>query len=219
MPRMKLTRQHLDALKVDRRTEYYDSMVRDLELRVEADPSMVRTWFVRYSPDGSERRVRFKLGRYPDIPITIARERAQRIIAEAHGGKDHSAQRKDDRAAHSVRELGALYVDKHAKRFKRTWRQDELMLVADVYPFIGEHKANKVVAPRSARSHRPQARCRQAVRRPEPEGAALQALQLGGRAGPSGNLSRRRREGARRARQARPRPFPRRSAQIVECAS
>ena len=46
---------------------------------------------------------------------------------------------------HSVRELGALYVDKHAKRFKRTWRQDELMLVADVYPFIGEHKANKVV--------------------------------------------------------------------------
>ena len=50
-------------------------------------------------------------GPFPDIPITIARERAQRIIAEAHGGKDHSAQRKDDRAAHSVRELGALYVD------------------------------------------------------------------------------------------------------------
>ena len=99
MPRIKLTRQHLDALKVDRRTEYYDSVVRDLELRVEADPSTVRTWFVRYSPDGSKRRVRFKLGRYPDIPITIARERAQRIIAEAHGGKDHSTQRKDDRAA------------------------------------------------------------------------------------------------------------------------
>ena len=144
MPRMKLSKALLDDMEVDTRTEIYNSVVRDLELRVEPTPSTVRTWFVRYTlGDGGERK-RFKLGRYPDIPVTIAREMAKKVAADALNGKDPSGQRKEDRNALTVRDLGELFIERYSRRFKRTWREDQAMLVRDIYPLIGTKKASKV---------------------------------------------------------------------------
>jgi hypothetical protein len=44
----------------------------------------------------------------------------------------------------TVAELGALYVDKHAKPNKRSWAEDERLLKVEVYPAIGRMKAQAV---------------------------------------------------------------------------
>ena len=89
-------------------------------------------------------RPRYKLGRYPDIPVSIAREKAKAFAGGAVDGKDVAGERKADRAALTVKQLGALYMEKHAKPNKRTWKADETLLEAEVYPAIGDKKANKI---------------------------------------------------------------------------
>ena len=89
-------------------------------------------------------RPRYKLGRYPDIPVSIAREKAKAVAGGAVDGKDVAGERKADRAALTVKQLGALYMEKHAKPNKRTWKADETLLEAEVYPAIGDKKANKI---------------------------------------------------------------------------
>ncbi|UGY08656.1 tyrosine-type recombinase/integrase [Phyllobacterium pellucidum] len=144
MPRLKMTKEWADAVTVDSRTEFYDTVVRDLELRVEPAPRNTKTWYCRYDLKDSSKRPRYKLGRYPDIPVSIAREKAKAVGGGAVEGKDVAADRKADRAALTVKQLGALYIEKHAKPHKKTWRGDETLLESEVYPAIGDHKINKV---------------------------------------------------------------------------
>ena len=48
MPRLKMTKDWADNITVDARTEFYDTIVRDLEMRVEPQPRNTKTWYVRY---------------------------------------------------------------------------------------------------------------------------------------------------------------------------
>ncbi|MRG55285.1 tyrosine-type recombinase/integrase [Phyllobacterium sp. SYP-B3895] len=144
MPRLKMTKEWADAIVVDTRTEFYDTIVRDLEMRVEPQPRNTKTWYVRYGLEGAKKRPRYKLGRYPDIPVSIAREKAKAIAGGAVEGKDVAGERRADRAALTVKQLGALYIEKHAKPHKKTWKGDETLLESEVYPVIGNHKINKV---------------------------------------------------------------------------
>ena len=142
MPRKRLTDAFCKSIAVDERTDYQDEMVRGLSLRV--SPNGTKTWnviFVRES-DGSKQRV--KLGRYPATSLEKARTAALKMVTAVAEGDDPSEEKRARRDAMTVETLGGLYIEKYAKRNKRTWAEDERLLKVEVYPAIGRMRAISV---------------------------------------------------------------------------
>ena len=147
MPRLKMTKAWANSVTVAQRTDFDDELVRNLSLRVSpADDSKSprRTWNVRYFRDSDGGRQRVKIGAYPALSVEKAREKALKLAVAVIDGNDPAAAKKTRSEAITVAELGALYVDKHARPNKRTWAEDERLLKVEVYPAIGRMKATAV---------------------------------------------------------------------------
>lgn len=142
MPRKKLTDLFVKTLEVTDRTEYQDEGVQGLVLRVSANGS--KTWTVRYvrQSDGAKQRV--TLGRYPAVSLDKARTSALKLMAKVADGDDPAGSKRAAKAAMTVAELAARYIEKHAKPHKRTWQADAGILSRDVLPVIGRMKADAV---------------------------------------------------------------------------
>ncbi|WP_421850622.1 tyrosine-type recombinase/integrase [Oricola sp.] len=139
MPRKNLTTRFVETVKVDVRTDFWDDIVRGLVLRV--SPSGVKSWtavYVRES-DGAKRRL--TIGQFPAIKLEKARAKALKVMSSVSEGEDPAGEKRARREAMKVRELGQLYLEKYAKRRKRTWEEDQRILEKDVYPLIGGHRA------------------------------------------------------------------------------
>ncbi|PIO46758.1 tyrosine-type recombinase/integrase [Phyllobacterium zundukense] len=137
--RKNLTARFVETVKVDVRTDYWDDVVRGLVLRV--SPTGVKSWTVVYhrESDGAKRRV--TIGKFPAIDLAKARAKALGAVTAVSDGEDPAGKKRARRDSMTVRELGALYVEKYAKRNKRTWAEDERLLKVEVYPEIGDMKA------------------------------------------------------------------------------
>src|SRR5262249_31804693 len=74
---------------------------------------------------------RLTLGPYPRLSVADARRLAKEALHDAVTGHDPAARKKAERAAETFGELAALYMEKHAKPNKRSWREDERTLNHD----------------------------------------------------------------------------------------
>ena len=101
-----------------------------------------KTWFLMYRHCG--RRRRLTLGRSNILTAAAARKLAQRKLAEVATGKDPGAERRAAREAESFAELAALYMEKHARPNKRSWREDQKMLDNDLLPVWRHRKAAEI---------------------------------------------------------------------------
>lgn len=139
MPRKNLTARFVESVQVETRTDFWDDGVRGLVLRV--SPTGVKSWTVVYTreSDGSKQRV--TLGKFPAIDLEKARGKALKVLGAIVDGKDPASDKRARREAMTVEELGKLYVEKYAKRNKKTWAEDERLLKVEVYPEIGDMKA------------------------------------------------------------------------------
>jgi len=142
MPRKNLTARFCETVKVDERTDFQDELVRGLWFRV--SPSGARTWNVVYTRESDGRKQRVKLGRFPAMSLEKARTGALKIVTAVSEGEDPSSKRKAQKRAITVEELGAVYIEKYAKRSKKTWAEDQRLLKVEVYPAIGRMKAEAV---------------------------------------------------------------------------
>jgi integrase len=142
MAKVKLTTRFIDALKVENRTDYFDTHVRGLSLRVSKTGLKVWNLFYTRESDGLKQRV--KLGRYPDLDLDSARGRALKAMSGVADGNDPAKEKRARRAAVTLKELGELYIEKYAKPRKKTWREDERILKKEVFPEIGRMKADAV---------------------------------------------------------------------------
>lgn len=121
-----------------------------------------RHWYFVYtSPETSKRRY-YPIGSYPDTSLADARTEATQLLADVKKGIDPLAQerresekrREDDEqkllaieAAARVLSVGELcteYIDKYAKKFKRSWQEDERILNREVIPLWGKRKAQDI---------------------------------------------------------------------------
>lgn len=138
MPRKNLTDSFVRSVKVEARKDFWDDKIRGLVLRV--TPNGVKTWNAVYvrSSDSSKQRV--TLGRYPAVDLEAARGKALKAMSAVAEGEDPSGKRRAERASMTVQQLGELYIEKYAKRRKKTWGEDERLLKRDVYPEIGKMK-------------------------------------------------------------------------------
>ncbi len=142
MPRKNLSARFCETVKVDERTDYQDELVRGLWFRV--SPAGAKTWQVVYDRDSDSKRQRVKLGRFPAMTLEKARTAALKLVTAVAEGEDPSADKRARKAALTTEELGKLYLEKHAKRNKKTWTEDERLLKKEEYPAIGEMKAESV---------------------------------------------------------------------------
>lgn len=129
-----LTPRYLDGLSVPAggRLEVFDANTPGLALRV---GERTKTWIALVRVRGKLRRL--TLGRYPKpMSLAKAREAARAARTQAEAGIDPAAEKAAAKApeappADTFGELVSLYLTQHAKRHKRTWKEDARILAKD----------------------------------------------------------------------------------------
>ncbi len=68
---------------------------------------------------------RITLGRYPDLSIEQARNKAIEINAAIVQGNNPNDKRRAERTEMTLNDLFREYMERHAKPHKKTWKADE----------------------------------------------------------------------------------------------
>ena len=138
---MMLTDRQIATYTTDARIDLPDDKVPGLALRV--TPHGAKTWAVRYRVAGgrSGRVRRLTLGRYPVMGLQAARKAARKALRAVDGGGDPASEKRASRLGETVGDLAKDYLAKHAKPHKKSWKDDDRMLNAEVLP---AWKARKV---------------------------------------------------------------------------
>lgn len=132
MPRERLTEKRLRDLArnpPERRAEYYDATFGEgsgqLILRHEVSGRLYWS-FLYYVPErvegGKRVRRRLNIGRYPRFSLAEAQRKAGEWEAAVEAGRDPGQARHGER---SFSDLWTEYLERYAKREKRSWRQDK----------------------------------------------------------------------------------------------
>jgi len=133
--RERLTDSIVRSLKPEAK-EYVrrDSMSPGLAMRVH--PSGRKTWVFFY--DYRKRRRKMTLGVYPEVSLRAARDLSHEARSSRNQGEDSGRVQvlETIRMAETpnVEELSVLYLDRHARYRKQTWREDRRILEKDVLP-------------------------------------------------------------------------------------
>src|SRR5260370_28572911 len=114
----------------ERRLDYMDLSLHGFGLIVR--PTGRKTYFVRYRLGGVERRI--LLGDYPRVPLVDARSAAKDVLGRVARGEDPQSDPPEKLAAPTFGDLAASYLEVHAKRRTRTWKEDERILRCDLLP-------------------------------------------------------------------------------------
>lgn len=139
-----------------KKTTFTDTMIRKLKpaekkyirgegngFSVRVMPTGTKSWVYAYNIDG--RRREMPLGSYPEITLETARTRFEDARRLVKNGKDPMAAEEEAkearRKAPTVSMLVNEYIERHAKRFKKSWAKDEQILNRDVVPAWGKRKA------------------------------------------------------------------------------
>jgi len=113
---------------------------------IRVTPRGVKSWVFLYRFDDKNRRMTF--GKYPAMPLADAHIKLAEAKKALGQGKDPGAElvteRWKERNADTVEGLAAEYIEKHAKRNKRTWQEDKRLLEVNVIPVLGRKKAHDV---------------------------------------------------------------------------
>jgi integrase len=96
------------------------------------------------------RKVRFTIGTYPAIPLVKARAEARTALARVQCGGDPASERRVERDADSFGQLAEAYLERYAKKNKRSWKTDEEVLNRDVLP-KWKHRRAKDISRRDVR--------------------------------------------------------------------
>ena len=96
----------------------WDTLARGLALRVQ--PTGRKSWCVIYRAHGRPRW--YHLGDASVLPLSEARELAVEAMLQVMRGKDPAAERRAARGT-SFAQLAARYVEEHAKRKNKSWKQ------------------------------------------------------------------------------------------------
>src|SRR5829696_7598802 len=152
MPTITFTARTVATLKPvpGSRVEYFDVALPGLAVRV--SETGAKTWTFLYRHVGRPRRLTLgpASGRAA-LSLADARDRAKDAIEDVRAGKDPALQKKEARRAATIAELGNDYLERYAKRRKRSWREDDRMLRAYVLP-AWKHRAVREVSRRDIRT-------------------------------------------------------------------
>lgn len=122
--RINFTKQALAAIQPDsnkKRIYCYDTKIRGLMLDV--TPNGTKTF--RVYRKGNGRPERIQIGRFPDITVENARAKPETLNAKISAGEDPAAERRAIRKEMTLGDMFALYLERYAKKHKRSYDNDE----------------------------------------------------------------------------------------------
>jgi integrase len=143
MAKVKMTARSVEAIRAPAtgQVDYWDTDNPGFGLRVSAGGR--KAWVAMYRHGNVKRRL--TIGTYPTLSLAEAREKAGRAHhAVQYDGADPATAKKTERKAETFAELASDYIERHAKRHKRSWRKDVLILEKDVLPRFGKRKAKDI---------------------------------------------------------------------------
>jgi integrase len=143
MASMKMTARSIEAIRppASGQIDYWDADSSGFGLRVSAGGR--KAWVAMYRHGNVKRRL--TIGTYPALSLAEAREKAAIAHhAVQYSGTDPAAAKKAERAAETFAELARDYIERHAKRQKRSWRKDQLILEKDALSRFGKRKAKDI---------------------------------------------------------------------------
>jgi integrase len=108
----------------------WDSMQRGLALRVQ--PTGGKSWFCVYSRHGRPRWLR--LGNADSIGLAAARLLAAEVMVKVARGGDPAAERRAERGSNTFGELATRYLEEHAKKHNRSWKQAATLIERHCLP-------------------------------------------------------------------------------------
>lgn len=112
---------------------------------IRVKPDGVKVFFYRYSSPETGARRFLTLGEYPSTSLEKARREYNTNHDNVKAGKDPLEAKQQAREARlkapTCKDLCEEYIERHAKRFKRSWEKDERILNHDVVPTWGKRKA------------------------------------------------------------------------------
>jgi len=149
-----LTKRLIDSLKPsDEPYLVYDKRIRGFFVKVR--PSGRKSYGLYYRTlSGQERRP--KIGDYPPMTLTDAREKAQQWLSEVRNGSDPRTERREARTGLTFKEFGAIYLNDYAKPRKKpkSYSEDKRYLEKVLYPVMGRKKLESVTRSDIARFHK-----------------------------------------------------------------
>jgi integrase len=96
-----------------------------------------------YRVDGRKRRL--TIGTFPALTLSLARDAAQALLAEVAKGNDPAAQRASMRGtAPTFDQFAKAYIERYAKRRKKTWREDQAAIDRDLLPAWGHRTVDSI---------------------------------------------------------------------------
>ena len=140
------------------RLDLWDAEMPGFGLRI--SPAGRRSWQLMYRFEGRKRRL--TLGTFPSLPLEIARDAARATLKEVAKGNDPAAARAAARGSElSFEGFAQAYIERYAKRRKRSWRADASMIARHLLPAwrrraaagIGRRDVIEVVEAIAARGH------------------------------------------------------------------
>ena len=96
-------------------------------------PTGKKSYVLAYRNKGGRARI-ITLGRHGVLTPVQAREKAVQALSEVNRGIDPLEDRRSARSGDTVRSFAAVYMEQHAKRRKKTWREDQRRLDTYVLP-------------------------------------------------------------------------------------
>ena len=143
MASMKMTVRSVDAIRPPEagQIDYWDADRPGFGLRASAGGR--KAWVVMYRHGNVKRRL--TLGTYPTLSLAEARQKAAAAHhAVQYSGADPANDKKAERRAETFPELAREYLERHAKRQKRSWRKDQLILEKDALPRFRKRKVKDI---------------------------------------------------------------------------
>ena len=142
MPKMKMTVRGVEAIKPPQsgQIDYWDTGLLGFGIRVSAGGR--KTWTLMYRHGGRKRRM--KLGSYPAMTLAAARDRASAALRQVADGEDPAGLKQAATRAETFAELADDFLERYAKKRKRSWPTDERTLKRDILPVIGSRKVKDV---------------------------------------------------------------------------
>jgi integrase len=121
--------------------QVWDSTQRGLALRVQ--PTGAKSWVVVFSRQGRSRWL--TLGAADAIGLADARVLAAEAMLAVARGKYPAAEKKAERSRGTFEELAARYVDEHAKKHNKSWKQADALVRRFALPAWGKLQAASIV--------------------------------------------------------------------------
>ncbi len=123
------------------RADYWDDEMPGFGLRISENGR--KTWQVMYRIEGRKRRL--SLGTYPTLSLELARDAAFDALQEVARGRDPARNRATvTGGGFSFEALAQAYLERYAKRSKKSWKLDQQMIEADLIPAWGRRTADSV---------------------------------------------------------------------------